>query len=64
MSIRKKKYIYGNRLQETGNPSLCIPEQKIVKTREGKGGTGVKKTCTGQTVCGLNSVINISTHQM
>lgn len=43
MSIRKKIKIYGNRLQETGNPSLCIPEQKIVKTREGKRGDGGKE---------------------
>lgn len=63
MSIRKKiKYMVTDYRKQ--DPSLCIPEQKIVKTREGKGGTGVKKTCTGQTVCGLNSVINISTHQM
>lgn len=42
MSIRKKiKYMVTDYRKQ--DPSLCIPEQKIVKTREGKRGDGGKE---------------------
>lgn len=64
MSIRKKiKYMVTDyRKQEIHH--YVSQSRRLSKQEKVKGGTGVKKTCTGQTVCGLNSVINISTHQM